>query len=201
MIIAFLYDLSTLFTRKYGQNTRKLASKLHRSADFRLSCLPPAQESDRVTSNRAGMAQILHPRYGCSIRSLFEHRGIIMPPLCFLYWYSIIIIIHISQKEGSFYSSGFLKAQHYFQEGPRILPFLPLSRSITRTNIYFPCGTNSPVPSSSFPVCCFSRFLGQSNTGQSMEPFVVLPNMHKYNNEGLFWEPQGLFIYPRFDYW
>ena len=32
-------------TAKIRENKRKLASKLHRSADFRLSCLPPAQES------------------------------------------------------------------------------------------------------------------------------------------------------------
>ena len=32
-------------TAKISENKRKLASKLHRSADFRLSCLPPAQEN------------------------------------------------------------------------------------------------------------------------------------------------------------
>ena len=56
LIIAFLYDFPTLFTRKYSQNTRKkrkMVIKIHRSADFRF-CIPPVQESipDNVKGGR-----------------------------------------------------------------------------------------------------------------------------------------------------
>ena len=44
LINAFLYDFSTLFTRKYGQNKLKLAIQNPSEGDFRFS-LPPAQES------------------------------------------------------------------------------------------------------------------------------------------------------------
>ena len=71
-------------TAKVHENKRKSAPKLHRSADFR-SCLPPAQESapgndDDVPaeSKEAGISRILHPQHGFSIRSSFEHRGIII---------------------------------------------------------------------------------------------------------------------------
>ena len=73
--------ISVRYLRK---NKRKLTSQTYRLVDFRFS-LPPAQESSLgndgdvpAESERAGITRILHPRYGFSIRSLFEHRGIII---------------------------------------------------------------------------------------------------------------------------
>ena len=61
-------------TAKLRENKRKLASK----TDFRRLFISPAQESSPGKSKRARTSRILHPQYGFSIRSSFEHRGIII---------------------------------------------------------------------------------------------------------------------------
>ena len=62
---------------KLRKNKRRLAIKIHPSADFRFF-VPPAQES--ATSNaKAGRDRTnTAPPTRFSIRSLFEHRGIII---------------------------------------------------------------------------------------------------------------------------
>ena len=78
--------------RKYSKNKQKLVSKPIRTADFWRLFKSPAQESAPgngggvpAESNRARISLILHPLYGFSNRSSFEHRGIIITNICYLH--------------------------------------------------------------------------------------------------------------------